>query len=98
MTVLQQHLSQIDWVKDPGTKHHLWVQERVQDGDLPIKRVPTAKNWADVAKKPVSSSVLQTTLQICRIGRVGLRTLVHPYPFDFDKDALTILMRGLPVT
>ena len=36
-----------------------WIQERVQDGDLSIKKVPTAKNCADVGTKPVSASVLQ---------------------------------------
>ena len=43
------------------TKHidtrYLWIQERVQDGDLSIKKVPTAKNCADVGTKPVSASV-----------------------------------------
>ena len=45
------------------TKHidtrHFWMQERVQDGDLSVKKVPTAKNCADVGTKPVSASVLQ---------------------------------------
>ena len=45
------------------TKHidtrYFWIQERVQDGDLSIKNVPTAKNCADVGTKPVSASVLQ---------------------------------------
>ena len=36
-----------------------WIQERVQDGDLSIKKVPMAKNCADVGTKPVSASVLQ---------------------------------------
>ena len=36
-----------------------WIQERVQDGDLSIKKVLTAKNCADVGTKPVSASVLQ---------------------------------------
>ena len=35
------------------------IQERVQDGDLSIKKVLTAKNCADVGTKPVSASVLQ---------------------------------------
>ena len=49
----------------PGqrTKHidtrYFWIQERVQDGDLSIKNVLTAKNCADVGTKPVSASVLQ---------------------------------------
>ena len=38
------------------TKHidtrYFWIQERVQDGDLSIKKVPTAKNCADVGTKP----------------------------------------------
>ena len=45
------------------TKHidtrYFWIQERVQDGDLSIKKVPAAKNCADVGTKPVSASVLQ---------------------------------------
>ena len=45
------------------TKHndtrYFWIQERVQDGDLSIKKLLTAKNCADVATKPVSGSVLQ---------------------------------------
>ena len=45
------------------TKHidtrYFWVQERGQDGDLSIRKVPTAKNCADVGTKPVSASVLQ---------------------------------------
>ena len=38
---------------------YLWVQERVQDGDLSIKKMLTARNGADVGRKPVSASVLQ---------------------------------------
>ena len=53
------------------TKHidtrYFWIQERVQDGDLSIKKVPTAKNCADVGTKPVSAFSTTTTLQVCRI-------------------------------
>ena len=42
------------------TKHidtrYFWIQERVQDGELSIKKVLTAKNSADVGTKPVSAS------------------------------------------
>ena len=45
------------------TKHidtrYFWIQERVQDGDLSIKKVLAAKNCADVGTKPGSASVLQ---------------------------------------
>ena len=45
------------------TKHidtrYFWIRQRVQDGDLRIKKVLTAKNCADVGTKPVSASVLQ---------------------------------------
>ena len=45
------------------TKHidtrYFWIQERVQDGDLSIKKVLTAKICADVGTKPVSASVLK---------------------------------------
>ena len=45
------------------TKHidarYFGIQERVQHGDLSIKKVLTAKNCADVGTKPVSASVLQ---------------------------------------
>ena len=51
------------------TKHidtrYFRIQERVQDGDLSIKKVPTAKNCTDVGTKPVSASVLQ---QHCKIA------------------------------
>ena len=44
------------------TKHidtrYFWIQERVQGVDLSIKKVPTAKNCADVGTKPVSAYVL----------------------------------------
>ena len=53
------------------TKHtdtlYFWKQERVQDGDLSIQKVPTAKNCADVGTKPVSASVLQ---QHCKFVRL----------------------------
>jgi hypothetical protein len=43
------------------TKHiqtrFLWVQERVQDRDLRVKKVHTSKNIADIATKPVSKQV-----------------------------------------
>ena len=47
---------------------YFWIPERVQDGDLSVKKVPTAKNCADVGTKPVSASVLLSSLQVCRIG------------------------------
>ena len=47
----------------PRTKHidtrYFGLQEQVQDGDLSIKKVLTAKNCADVGTKPVSASVLE---------------------------------------
>ena len=53
------------------TKHvdtrNFWIQERVQDGDISIKKVPTTKNCADVGTKPVSGSVLQ---QHCKFARL----------------------------
>ena len=51
------------------TKHidtrYFWIQQRVQDGDLRIKKVLTAKNCAYVGTKPVSASVLQ---QHCKVA------------------------------
>ena len=45
------------------TKHidtrYFWIQERVQDGGLSIKKVSTEKNCADVGTKPVSASAIQ---------------------------------------
>ena len=45
------------------TKHtdtrYSWVQERVQDGDLSVKKVLAAKICADVGTKPVSAPVQQ---------------------------------------
>ena len=50
------------------TKHidtrYFGIQERVQDG-VSIKKVPTAKNCADVGTKPLSASVLQ---QACKFA------------------------------
>ena len=40
------------------TRGTFWMQDRVQEGDLSIKK-PTAKNCEDVGTKPVSASVLQ---------------------------------------
>ena len=43
----------------PRTETHghdfLGVQQRVRDGDLSLKKVPTAKHGADVGTKPVSA-------------------------------------------
>ena len=51
------------------TKHidtrYFWIQERVQDGNLSIKKVPTTKNCADVGTTPVSASV---PLQHCKFA------------------------------
>ena len=56
----------------PSKKHigtrYFWIQARVRDGDLTIKRVPTAKNGANVRTKPVSAIRTTKTLQVCRIG------------------------------
>ena len=41
------------------TRGYFWIQERVQDGDLNIKKVPAVKNCTVVGTKPVSASVLQ---------------------------------------
>ena len=45
------------------TKHidtrYFWIQQRVQDGDLRIKKVLAAKNCTDVGTKSVTASVLQ---------------------------------------
>ena len=38
---------------------YFWIQERVQDGNLSLKKVPTAKNCTDVGTKPVPASLLQ---------------------------------------
>ena len=45
------------WGARPRTKRYFLVQERVQDGDLSIRKVPTFKNCADIGTKPVSSQV-----------------------------------------
>ena len=50
------------------TKHidtqFFWIQERVQDGELSIKKVPTARSWNE-ASLCFSTT---TTLPVCRIG------------------------------
>ena len=60
------------------TKHvdtrYFWVQERVQYGELSIKKVLTAKNCADVGTKPVSTSVLQH----CKFCRIGILLITDP--------------------
>ena len=50
--------------KHIGTRY-FWIQERVRDGELNIKKVLTAENFADVGTKPVSASVL---LQHCQFA------------------------------
>ena len=58
------------------TKHietrYFWIQERIQDGDLSIKKVFTAKNCADVGTKSVSASVLQ---QRCKFAGLVVLTM-----------------------
>ena len=65
------------------TKHidtrYIWIQERVQDGDLSVKKVLTAKNCADVGTKPVSAFSTATTLQVCRIGILLTMDPTLPY-------------------
>ena len=60
------------------TKHidtrYFWTQERVQDGDLSIKKVLPAQNCADVGTKPVSAPVLQH----CKIAGLVILLTVHP--------------------
>ena len=61
-----------DWLgAGQRTKHidkgYFWIQERVQDGDLSLKNVPSSKNCADVGTKPISASVLQ---QHCKFARL----------------------------
>ena len=68
----------------PRTKHIdtlFWVQERVPDGGLSIKKVPTAINCAEVGTKPVSASVLQ---QHCKFGRIGI-PLTMDSTFHYKK-------------
>ena len=63
----------------PRTKHsdtrYFWVQERVQDGDLSIKNVFTAKNCADVGTMPVSACLLQ---QHCKFAGFGILLTMNP--------------------
>jgi ribonuclease HI len=53
------------------TKHiqtrFLWVQERVQDRDLRVKKVHTSKNVADVATKPVSGQALNRHCEVAHL-------------------------------
>ena len=53
---------------------YFWIQERVQDGDLSIKKVLTAKNCADVGTKPVSASILQ---QHCKFAGLVFYYVSH---------------------
>ena len=56
----------------PRTKHidtrYLVYKNEFKMGDLSIKKVPTAKNCADVGREPVSALVLQQHCKFCRIG------------------------------
>ena len=47
------------------TRNCFWIQERVQERDLSIKKVLAAKNCADVGTKPVSASVPE---QHCKLA------------------------------
>ena len=47
---------------------YFWVQERVQDGDLSIKKVPTAKKLRRCWNEANFCFNTTTTLQVCRIG------------------------------
>ena len=73
----------------PRTKHidtlNFGIHELVQDGDLSIKMVPTAKTFADVGTKPVSASVLQLRemqIQCIRRSAVNLAGFLDPVPKD----------------
>ena len=62
VTARRQFLWRIGWEEDHKRNtltHDFLVQERVHNGDLSIRKVPTAKNSADVGTKPVTASVLQ---------------------------------------
>ena len=60
------------------TKHidtrYFSTQERVQDGHLSIKKVPTAKNCADVGTMSVSASVLQQHCKFAGLVFYGSHT------------------------
>ena len=90
VTVRRRFLWRIDWEQDSErntlTRGTFWIQGRVQDGDLSIKNVLTVKNCTDVGMKPVSASVLQTILQVCRIG-----ILLTMDPTEPMMDLVTVL-------
>ena len=78
------------------TKHidtrYFWIQERVRDGDLSIKKVLAAKNCAYVGTKPVSASVLQ---QHCKFaGLVFYRPWI-PHSTTSGDEPVTALMTEL---
>ena len=70
------------------TKHidtlHVWIQERVQDGDLSIKKVLTAKICVDVGTKPGSVSVLQQHFKFAGLAMDA--TLRHKMKADEADD------------
>ena len=71
-SVISKATSLTDWLgAGLRTKHidarYFWVQQRVQDGDLGVRKVPTVKKCAGVGTKPVSASVLQ---QHCKFVRL----------------------------
>ena len=65
-TSLTDRLGAEERMKHIDTRY-FWMQERVHGGDLSIKKVPTAKNCADVGTKPVPVSALQ---KHCRFARL----------------------------
>ena len=54
--------------KHVGPRGTFWIPKRVQDGDISIGKVLTAKNCADVGTKPLSASLLLQHCKFCKIG------------------------------
>ena len=73
------------------TKHidarYFWIQERIQGGDLSIKKVPTAKNLRRCWNEASLCFSTTTTLQVCRIG-----ILLTMDPTPHHKMKVTSLM------
>ena len=43
--------------------HHLWIQERVESGDVVVKKVAGEKNPADVATKYLAQEAMMKHLR-----------------------------------
>ena len=82
----------------PRTKHidtrYCWVQERVQDGDLSVMKVLSAKKLCRCWNGTSLCFCTATTLQVCRIG---IPLTVDPAPPLHDEPGIARLLNRADV-